>query len=184
MGPTPPKVESGPPKVIESLVWLVLPPVCRESVVGDLHERYKSLSGYLRDAILSVPLVIVSRIKRTTDAGLLLLEGLAFYVFFVASAWRYEFLEEPNAYLRLAVPVLAVLLALIVVDAYAPTERLVFYDPAAAIAAIWVHTMLTRSHVDWAFPSVVVLLATAIGVILVGSVRAARGPGDHRATGA
>lgn len=176
----------GPPKVIEILVWMVLPPACRESVVGDLHERYKSLPQYVRDAVWSVPLVIVSRIKRTTDAGLLLLEALALYLSFVASARFAEdnFLVQQNAYLRLAIPVVLALLSVVLVDAYARTERRLFYGPAAAMTAIWIQVAVTRAHAGWALPAHVVTFASGIGVLLVGSLRILFWPGDHRTTGA
>lgn len=184
MGPAPPKVESGPPKVVECLVSMVLPPACRESVVGGLHERYTSLPSYLWEAILSVPLVIVCRTKRTTNPGLLLLEAIAIYLFFIAGAWRYDqFLEQPNAYLRLAIPVFMVLVALILVDAYSPTEAGIFYGPAAATIAFLISVLLTLAHEDWTLPSRVMSFGAGAGVVLVGSVRAALAA-DHRAKGA
>ena len=187
MEPAPPKVEPGPPKVIEVLVWFLLPPACRESVVGDLHERYRSLPQYVWDAVWSVPLVIASRIKRTTDAGLLLLEGLALYLAFVTSgrfADDAQFLHQPKAYVRLAFPVVAALLAVVLLDAYASKQNGLVYGPVAAMVGIWIQLKLTAAHPAWALPPHVLVYATGLGLLLVGSLRIFFWEGDHRTTGA
>ena len=187
MEPAPPKVESGPPKVIEFLVEITLPPACRESVLGDLHERYTSPSQYFWEAISTVPWVIVSRIIRTTDGGLLLLEALALYLSFVTSA-RFtagpQFLEQWNAYIRLALPVLAALLAMVLADAYTSAERRVFNVPAATFGALWVQFVLVGAASDWALPAQLRLYGSVMGVLLVAALRALFLPGDHRTTGA
>ena len=67
---------SAPPRVMEAVVGFLLPPACREHVLGDLHERYTSPRQYLVDALLAVPLVIASRIRRTTDPDVFLMEAL------------------------------------------------------------------------------------------------------------
>jgi hypothetical protein len=180
-------MESGPPKVIEILVWMVLPPACRESVVGDLRERYRSTPQYIRDAISSVPLVIVSRIRRTADPRLLLLEALTLYLAFLTSgrfADDAQFLYQPNAYLRLAVPGLAALLALVLLDAYASTQNRLIYGPVAAMAGIWIQSKLTGAHPAWGLPPHVLVYATGLGLLLVGCLRILSRPGDHRTTGA
>lgn len=187
MGPAPPKMESGPPKIIEILVGLVLPPACRESVLGDLHERYRSTPQYIRDAISSVPLVIVSRIRRTTDARLLLLEAPALYLAFLTSgrfADAAQFLYQPYSYLRLAVPVLAALLALVVLDGYASKQNRLIYGPVAAMAGIWIQFKLTGAHPAWRLPPHVLVYGTGLGLLLVGSLRILFLPPNHRTTGA
>jgi len=67
----PEKVETGPPALIEAAVRLFTPPACREYVLGDLCERYRSPGQYVSDAIRTVPYIIVSRIRRTSSAPLL-----------------------------------------------------------------------------------------------------------------
>jgi len=186
MGPAPPKMESGPPKVIEILVWITLPPACRESVLGDLHERYRSTPQYIREAISSVPPVIVSRMKRTTDPGLLLLEALVLYLAFLTSgrfADNAQFLYQPNAYLRLAVPVLAALLALVLLDAYASKQHRLGFGPIAATVGICVQMKLTGGQPEWSLPPHVLVYATGLGLLLVGTLRILFRPGDHRTTG-
>lgn len=78
---------SGPPKLLENLARLIIPPACREEVLGDLHERYRSPAQYLGDLIATVPFLIVSRIVRTTDLQLLLTDTLLIYGSFLAATW-------------------------------------------------------------------------------------------------
>ena len=56
---------------IESVVGILIPPACREEVLGDLYERNPTALGFVFDTILTVPAVIVSQIRRTSDARLL-----------------------------------------------------------------------------------------------------------------
>ena len=185
MGPPPPKMEPSPPKIIEAAVELLLPPACRESVLGDLCESYTSPIRYLRDAILTVPLVIVSRIRRTTDAGLLLLEAFALYLCFATPARFLNgrvFLNQHNAYVRLALPVLIALLALVLADAYTSTEKRMIKTPAAAFCAIWLQFAVTST--SWAVPLRLMLFGSYAGVLMVAGLRAVFAQGNNRTTGA
>ena len=64
------KVETCPPKVIERVVQLLIPPASREHVLGDLSERYESTRQYLVDALRTLPFVVVSRVRRTSNPPL------------------------------------------------------------------------------------------------------------------
>jgi hypothetical protein len=77
----------GPSRWLQKVVGLLIPPACREEVLGDLHERYKGPGQYLADALRTMPLLIWSRIRRTTDLQLLLTEALLFYAAFLSAAW-------------------------------------------------------------------------------------------------
>lgn len=59
-------VRSSPPVVIESIVGLFVPPLTREHVLGDLAERYKSLGQYALDVLRTVPVIVISQIRRTS----------------------------------------------------------------------------------------------------------------------
>ena len=63
-------------KRLEAIVGFLIPPSCRESVAGDLRERNLSDGDYIIEAAATIPLVVWSRIRRTTDPRVLLLEGL------------------------------------------------------------------------------------------------------------
>jgi hypothetical protein len=78
----PKKMETGPPALIESVVRFLTPPACREHVLGDLWERYRSRGQYSIDALLTLPFVIVSRIRRTSSAPLLAFQALSVFATF------------------------------------------------------------------------------------------------------
>jgi len=120
----------GPPKAMQAGVALLIPPACRVEVLGDLLERSASarnpLTHYCIEAALTVPLVIMSRIRRTTDLQLLLMHALALYLSYFTVAWLTDrtMLWEPWGLLRLAFPGVVTLLALVLEDAYAkPRHR-------------------------------------------------------------
>jgi hypothetical protein len=68
-------MEARPPALIETIVGSLIPPACREYVLGDLCERYTSPAGYMIEAIRTIPLVIAGRVRRTCDALLVLGEA-------------------------------------------------------------------------------------------------------------
>ena len=116
---------SGPSKLAEAVVAILVPPACREEVLGDLRERFKSPSQYAADALLTVPLVIFSRMRRTADPQILLIQAFALYMSFLGAAWLGDpaVLREPWGLLRLAIPAAMVMLGLILDDTYAGPGR-------------------------------------------------------------
>ena len=78
----PETVEAGPPALIEAVVRVLTPPACREHVLGDLWERYRSPSQYLSDAMRTVPFVLASQIRRTVSAPLLAFQAISVFVTF------------------------------------------------------------------------------------------------------
>lgn len=66
-------VQSDPPRWMEAVVSSLLPPACREPVLGDLHERFLdrghlSWLGYLADAVTTVPFVLRTQLRRMARA--------------------------------------------------------------------------------------------------------------------
>jgi hypothetical protein len=94
------KVEAGPPAVAEGVVRLLMPPASREHVVGDLAERYVSPGRYFVDVLQTLPFVLASRIRRTTNVGLLAF--LLFYMWFAAFHGN-----KHSSFLIAAIPTLA-----------------------------------------------------------------------------
>ena len=116
---------SGPSKAAEAIVAVFVPPACREEVLGDLHERYSSRRQYGLDALRTVPLVIISRMRRTADPQVLLIQAFALYASFLGAAWLKAgaLLREEWGLLRLAVPAGMAMLGLILEDTYADSGR-------------------------------------------------------------
>jgi hypothetical protein len=105
----------GPSKAAEAIAALLLPPACREEVLGDLHERYCSPARYWLDVLSTAPMVVISRVRRTSDAQVLLAQACVLYLAFFAS-------ERP------AVATGAALLGIVLEGAYA----------AAGVRSLWV----------------------------------------------
>jgi hypothetical protein len=166
-------MESGPSKVAEALVYWLLPPACREEILGDMRERYQSSAQYLIEAACTVPSVIYSRIRRTSDAAVVLMEAGSLYTAFVMSAWWLDhallFREYGSA--RLAVPPAIFLAAVILTDAYSdPKKRWPlksFLGPALGFAL----TSAVELNHKWALPVLVLSWGGALGVLIVSTLR-------------
>jgi hypothetical protein len=116
----------GPPKILEDLAKALIPPACREEVLGDLYERYKSPAQYLGDLVSTLPFVALSRIMRITDIRLLLMDALLVYGSFLAAAWYVArtLVTDEGGLVRLAIPSGLTLLAVLISDAFtAPLRR-------------------------------------------------------------
>lgn len=85
----------------QALVAILLPPASREEVLGDFRELYRSPGQYAFLALRTVPLVILSRIRRTADPALLLLQVLVLYLAFAGAAWP---LADASELRELAIP--------------------------------------------------------------------------------
>src|SRR5579875_1940864 len=109
---------SDPPKIVERLLSLLLPPACREEVMGDMYESCDSLGEYIRQAIRVVPMVIFSRMRRTADAQVLLMQSAALYLSFLAAAWSQgkTFLVQNSGLMKLAIPCAWAVFGLVLAD--------------------------------------------------------------------
>lgn len=116
---------SPPPKIIEKVLSVIIPPACREEVLGDLYEGCGSSGEYIREALRVVPMVILSRIRRTADSQVLLMQATALYLSFLGAAWYQgkAFLFEDSGLLRLSIPPLWVLFGLIFDDVYTYSDK-------------------------------------------------------------
>jgi hypothetical protein len=108
---------SSPPKLLETLARLIVPPACREEVLGDLHERYKTPLQYLGDLFSILPFLVMRRILRTTDPQLFLTDALLVYGSFLAAAWYKDRLADGSSLLHLAIPAGLTLLYLVLNEA-------------------------------------------------------------------
>jgi hypothetical protein len=124
-------MEARPPALIDAVVRALIPPVCREAVLGDLWERYTTPSAYLGEALRALPFLIASRIRRTTNAAML---SLAFLMLFAS------FGGAPSLFLRAAIPALVILTTFVLRDVYrglssSATRRAAGDAVAVALAA-------------------------------------------------
>lgn len=104
-----PEMEARPPALADAIVRALIPPACREAVIGDLWERYTSPRAYLFEALRALPFLVFSRIKRTTNATM-----LAITFFMLLASFGRMGQPWPSA----AIPALAVLIAFVMRDVY------------------------------------------------------------------
>ncbi len=65
---------NAPPKWLEKIVLGLIPPCAREAVAGDLWETYVSPRQYAAEALRTVPLVVLSQMRRNLNIPTLLLQ--------------------------------------------------------------------------------------------------------------
>jgi hypothetical protein len=62
-----------PPRWMQAAVSCLLPPACREPVLGDLQERFSERGarwlGYVGDVVTTVPHVLRSQMRRNVTCG-------------------------------------------------------------------------------------------------------------------
>jgi len=184
-------VTPGPSKTAEAFVALLIPPACREEVLGDLHERYTSPGQYVVDVLLTVPMVIVSRIRRTSDPQVRLMQATVLYLSFLGAAWFKDgaFLYAQWGLPRLAVPAGMALLGLTIADAYAKPGRpsllalvrsLVFGLGLAYLS----QAVLWASGPDLAVPGWIMFYGCALSALLISAVRVLFPPATEQPLGA
>ena len=170
--------DSGPSKTAEALVALLVPPACREEVIGDLHERFKSPLQYAADVLRTVPLVILSRVSRTADPQILLIQAFALYVSFLGAAWLKDRAVLGNRWglLRLAIPAAMAMLGLILDDTYAnpgrrSAPRLARGPLLGVVLAVASQGMLWMGNPDLAIPRWIAFYGSAMVLLLSSAVR-------------
>jgi hypothetical protein len=171
-------MDSGPSKAVEAIVAALIPPACREEVLGDLHERFKSRRQYAADALLTVPLVILSRMRRIADPQVLLIQAFALYMSFLGAAWLSDgtVLHEQGSLLRIAIPAAMALLGLILEDTYAHPGRrsllnLVRGPLLGLVMALASQGMLWISNSDLALPRWITFYGCGMSLLLSSAVR-------------
>jgi hypothetical protein len=166
-------MESGPSKIVEALAYWLLPPACREEVLGDMRERNRDSVQYLIEATCTVPSVIYSRIRRTTDAVLALVEAASMYTAFAICAWWLdrEGLLREYGLARLAAPPALFLVAIILADAYSdPRKHWPLKPLFAPILGLAVTYAVELNH-QWALPPSVLAWGCALSVLFVSTLR-------------
>ena len=115
---------------------IFIPPACREEVLGDLRERNDGAQLFVYDALRTVPLVILSRVRRTADSVVLLMQAFCCYVSYLAAAWFFArpAIAKQEGLLRLGIPCVIALAMLMLADAYADPKKKSLLRPVLAVA--------------------------------------------------
>lgn len=159
-------------KLVEAVAWWLIPPACREEVLGDLGERYRNAAQFLFDAAGVIPCVIYSRIRRTTDGVLALVEWLSIYAMLVfATLWMDRaWLLEQWSYLRLAIPPTIILAVTVMFDAYADPRKRRFdpvIGPGAGLGVAAAFAVVNSP----VLPTFVFTLGASAGALIVATLR-------------
>jgi len=164
---------SAPPTIVERILGLLIPPACREEVLGDLYERCDSLGKYIREALRVVPMVVFSRIRRTADSQILLMQAVALYLSFLGAAWHEgkAFLFEDSGLLRLAVPPIWVLFGVMIDDAYSiPGKRSLLKQTRGPVLGLGLACLsqvaLSADNAGFGLPLRVMLFGSATGLLI------------------
>jgi hypothetical protein len=157
-------------RLIVRLVEKLFPPACREEVIGDLCERAKSEGAFIVDALLTLPFVVWSRIRRTTDLAATALGTMGVLIVFKIAN------REHGSWLAASIPAAAGTLALVFRDAYAsedprPRAALAAEGLLAMAVAIAVGATMSPIAPRLSMPPVALLFGALYGAILLGALR-------------
>jgi hypothetical protein len=168
----------GPSRKVEALVALFTPPACREEVVGDLYERFRSPRQYAFDALITVPLVILSRIRRTADPQVLVMHAFALYLSFLCAAWMSDpaLVSSRFGLLRLAIPAGIAILGLVLEDVYSrPGRRSALSltrGPAIGLGlALLSQGMFRAGNLEVALPGWIAVYGCGMSLLLSSALR-------------
>ena len=174
------KVETCPPKVIERVVQLLMPPASREHVLGDLSERYVSPRQYLVDALRTLPFVVVSRVRRTSNPALNTADVVMLW--FWAVIWG----SGEHVWLAAGIPAFVAISVLILRAAYR-ANHLEFLPPTlsdyewAAYGVLLSQLILERTFPALALSPDALLGGLPVGLIMIFFMRGK--PADPDAEG-
>src|SRR5262249_523709 len=108
-------METRPPRLIEAIIERLVPPACRERVLGDWNERYVSTPEYVVGALFALPFLVASQVRRTFKVEIVVSEAEVIYL-----AFALEFFVRPGSLVayQVLIPILIVistaLLALVI----------------------------------------------------------------------
>jgi hypothetical protein len=162
-------METHPPKLIEGIVGALIPPACREHVLGDLYERYTSRAQYILDAAATLPFVIASQVRRSFNIQLFFSQACVIYLAFggASLATGRANLYDMQALVPPAIVIGILLLALVFCDAYADPQnrspRRVYFEVLFALSCAYGGEVAIRFFdPEWALPMGVMLAGSAV----------------------
>jgi hypothetical protein len=161
---------SVPPKTLEAIVGFFLPPVRREEVLGDLCEKYTGSIQYIVLAIRVVPCVILSRVRRTADAQIVMMEALLIYASYLAAAWYADrtLLMSQWGFFRLVAPTVLAVAFMVLEDAWAPVRK---RSPLRLTGEVALGTLFAFLLMVRRLPGTLNLVGASASLLLVSAVR-------------
>lgn len=171
-------MEAGPHPLAERVVARLLPPLCREHVLGDLYERNATTGQYVRDALRSVPFAVWGQVRRTTSPGLACLQGGAVYGGFLSAYGRVApgVLQTTDGVLGTLTPALTAVVVLALRDAWTGRPqrisiRVLVDAPLCVAIACTAHLAVHAFRIDSLVGSTVTMVAAVVSLLLLSLVR-------------
>lgn len=132
------RLAARPPAFIDRVLHAAIPPASRETVMGDLWERYRSPLQFASEGLRTVPYVVASRARRTSSVAIV---GLQMFILMACLGVfaRDAGGEAVPGWASGAVPAAAALLGLVVRNVYRRDEtplRRGIWDAIAAAAGV------------------------------------------------
>ena len=171
-------MEAGPHPLAERVVARLLPPPCREHVLGDLYERNATTGRYVWDALRSVPFAVWGQVRRTTSPGLACLQGGAVYGGFLSAYGRVasSVLQTTDGVLGTLTPALTAVVVLALRDAWTGRPqrisiRALVDAPLCVAIACAAHVAVQTFGTHALGGSTVTMVAGVVSLLLLSLVR-------------
>ena len=165
------KMETGPPKLIEDIVGILIPPACREHVLGDMYEQYVSPAQYIRNALATLPFIVASQVRRSFRLELFFSQMCVLYLAFSGASLAAgpAFLYDHAALLPLGIVIGIALLVLVLCDAYAVPQdhssRKLGLEVGMALSVVWcAQRVFAVFKPEWMLPNWLMLAGTSAGL--------------------
>lgn len=172
-------MDTGPHPLAERVVARLLPPRCREHVLGDLYERNATTGRYVWDALRSVPFAVWGQVRRTTSPGLACLEGGAVYGGFLSAYGRIApgALQTTDGVLGTVTPALTAVVVLALRDAWTGgpqrmSVRALVDAPLGVAIACATHVAVQALHSHSLGGTTVPMVAGVVSLLLLSIIRA------------
>ena len=123
-------------------------------------------------ALRTVPFVIASRIQRTTDSVVLLMETFCCYVPFLAVAFVAEpaMIRKQEGLLRLAIPCVIAVAALVLADAYADPRKKSVLRPFISVSLAFACVFLVHL-IHPLLPATMLAVGSGMSIMLLLALR-------------
>lgn len=166
--------------MIARLLGILIPPACREEVLGDLRERSTTTPLLAFEILRIVPFVVLSRILRTSDAVVVLMQAMASYTAFVLAAkWLQPALLADTGLARLALPAATMVAVLALSDAYSNPKYRSPLKPLKGVV-LGLACVFLLDSIFHAIPRLVTVAGAGMTALLTGAVRMLFPPLENR----
>lgn len=129
------RLNAGPPRLLEQAVSILIPPMVREEVAGDLWERFRTPLRYLAEAAATLPFVVFSQARRATDGSLLALQIFTIFASFGGFEPTLNG-DDVTMWQRASIATAAALAAIMLRNAYRKSDRWSGKRAASDLAAM------------------------------------------------